>query len=80
MTGVISHAERMRESYARMSGQIAQAFTHLPEPEAAAAVARHINLFWSRSMRRDLALSFTKDSLQLHVIVRLGWGDIRFPD
>ena len=73
------HDERMRQTYARMSGQIAQAFAYLAEAEAAAAVANHINRFWSRSMRRDLGLMFDRHSPELHLLVRWAWDAIRFP-
>ena len=73
------HEERMRETYARMSGQIAQAFAYLPEAEAAAATAQHINRFWSRSMRRDLGQLFNRQSPELHLLVRRGWDEIHFP-
>ena len=39
---------------ARMAGQIAAAFQGLPEEQAAAATAAHINQFWAPPMRRDL--------------------------
>ncbi len=39
---------------ARMAGQIAAAFDALPEEQAAAATAAHINQFWAPPMRRDL--------------------------
>ena len=38
----------------RMAGQIAAAFHLLPEADAAAAVAGHINQFWAPAMRRAL--------------------------
>ena len=39
---------------ARMAGQIAAAFDALPEEQAAAAIAAHINQFWAPPMRRGL--------------------------
>lgn len=75
----LSLAERQRETALRMSRQIAQAFGHLPAAEAAEQVATHINQFWSRTMRRDLALFFAPDSPELHEVVRLAWEHIRFP-
>jgi formate dehydrogenase subunit delta len=39
---------------ARMGNDIARQFAHLPAPEAAAAIARHIENFWTPSMRRAL--------------------------
>ena len=37
-----------------MGNDIARQFAHLPPPEAAAAIARHIENFWSPSMRLTL--------------------------
>ncbi|HEX5086661.1 MAG TPA: formate dehydrogenase subunit delta [Nocardioides sp.] len=39
---------------ARMGNDIARQFAHLPGPEAAEAVARHIRSFWDPRMRRNL--------------------------
>ncbi|MBQ0830505.1 formate dehydrogenase subunit delta [Streptomyces tagetis] len=39
----------------RMVNEIAVAFQHLPETEAAEAVARHIRSFWDPRMRARLA-------------------------
>lgn len=74
----VSHEQRMRETYVRMSGQIAQAFAFLPETDAAAAIANHINQFWSRSMRRDLGRLFNRQSPELHPVVRRAWDTIHF--
>jgi formate dehydrogenase subunit delta len=38
----------------RMGNQIALQFANLPAPEAAAAIARHIENFWDPRMRRTL--------------------------
>jgi formate dehydrogenase subunit delta len=38
----------------RMGNQIALQFANLPAPQAAAAIARHIENFWDPRMRRDL--------------------------
>ena len=73
------HGSQMREKLARMSGQIATFFRNLPTEDAAAESARHINLYWSRSMRRDLGQMFTATSPQLHDVIRHAWGKIRFP-
>jgi formate dehydrogenase subunit delta len=37
-----------------MGNDIARQFAHLPAPEAAEAVARHIESFWDPRMRRAL--------------------------
>jgi formate dehydrogenase subunit delta len=39
---------------ARMGNDIARQFAHLPAPQAAEAVARHIETFWDPRMRRTL--------------------------
>ena len=73
------HDDPMREKLSRMAGQIAEFFRHLPADEAASEIARHINLYWPRSMRRDLARLFGPDSPELHPLVRGAWGKFRFP-
>jgi formate dehydrogenase subunit delta len=37
-----------------MGNDIARQFAHLPGPEAAEAIARHIGSFWDPRMRRTL--------------------------
>jgi formate dehydrogenase subunit delta len=45
-----------------MGNDIARQFAHLPGPEAAEAVARHIETFWDPRMRRNLeALAAEQD-------------------
>jgi len=44
----------MTSPEARMGNDIARQFAHLPGPDAAAAVARHLESFWDPSMRRRL--------------------------
>ena len=39
---------------ARMGNDIARQFAHLPAPEAAETVAKHIETFWDPRMRRNL--------------------------
>jgi formate dehydrogenase subunit delta len=41
-------------SEVRMGNQIALQFANLPAPEAAAAIARHIENFWDPRMRRTI--------------------------
>ncbi len=41
-------------SEVRMGNQIAREFAHLPQAEAAAAIARHIENFWEPRMRRAI--------------------------
>jgi len=45
-----------------MGNDIARQFAHLPDAEAAEAVARHIETFWDPRMRRNLeALAAAQD-------------------
>ncbi|HEX6150628.1 formate dehydrogenase subunit delta [Nocardioides sp.] len=39
---------------ARLGNDIARQFAHLPDAEAAEAIARHIETFWDPRMRRAL--------------------------
>jgi len=39
---------------ARMGNDIARQFAHFPAPEAAEAIARHIETFWDPRMRQGL--------------------------
>jgi hypothetical protein len=73
------HDDLMRDKLSRMSGQIADFFRHLPAEEATSEIARHINLYWTRSMRRDLARLFGPDSAELHPLVRNAWKKFHFP-
>ena len=45
-----------------MGNDIARQFAHLPAPQAAAAIARHIETFWDPRMKRALeALAAAQD-------------------
>lgn len=59
-----------------MAGQIAAFFHHLPEAEAAAAIAGHINQFWSPRMRARLVGQSGADQL-LDPLVRHALGQVR---
>lgn len=59
-----------------MAGQIAAFFHYLPEEEAAAAIAGHINQFWSPRMRARLVGQSDADQL-LDPLVRLALGQVR---
>lgn len=61
---------------ARLGNDIARQFAHLPAAQAAEAVARHIETFWTPGMRRTLeALAAVHDDsldpLLLDVAARL---------
>jgi formate dehydrogenase subunit delta len=53
----------------RMANDIARQFGHLPEDEAAAAVANHVRQFWDPRMRHQLADEVARDPDQLDPIV-----------
>lgn len=61
---------------ARMAGQIAVAFHSLPDEQAAAAIASHINQFWAPPMRRGLLAA---DPATLAPRVRLALTLVRPP-
>ena len=53
----------------RMANDIARQFAHLPEDEAAAAVANHLRQFWEPRMRHHLADEVARDPDQLDPLV-----------
>ncbi len=53
-----------------MAGQIADYFKSYPEEQAVAAIAAHINEFWSRRMREDFLATFNAGSEGLHPLAR----------
>jgi formate dehydrogenase subunit delta len=61
---------------ARMAGQIAAVFHALPEEQAVAATAAHINQFWAPAMRRDL---LAMDPALLAPLVRQALAQVRPP-
>ena len=60
-----------------MAGQIAAFFRYLPEAEAAAAIAGHINQFWSPRMRAALVGQFDADPARLDPLVRQALDQVR---
>ena len=52
-----AHAETVA-NLRRMAGQIADFFAAYPEEEAAAAIADHINQFWTKRMRATFLAAF----------------------
>jgi formate dehydrogenase subunit delta len=64
---------------AHMAGQIAAAFRSLPDDEAAAAVAAHINQFWPVMMRRDFVARFAGDPMALDRLVARALPRIAVP-
>jgi formate dehydrogenase subunit delta len=64
---------------ARMADQVAAAFHALPDDEAAAAIAAHINQFWAPPMRRTFLARFAADPAPLAPCVRRALKLIRAP-
>ena len=62
-----------------MAGQIAAFFRYLPEADAAAAIAGHINQFWSSRMRGELLARFGADPSPLDPGVRRALDLVRAP-
>ena len=67
------------DKLARMANQIAAFFASYPEEQAAAALADHINLNWSRSMKTQFLDGFSAQSPALHPLVTRAWEQIRRP-
>ncbi|MEX5728445.1 formate dehydrogenase subunit delta [Rhodovulum iodosum] len=65
------------EKLARMANQIAAAFGHRPDDEAAAAVAAHVNDFWDPRMRAELLELIAGGASGLHPAVRDAAAAIR---
>ncbi len=61
----------------RMAGQIADFFKSYPDEEAAAAIADHINQFWTHHMREDFLAAFSNDSNELSPLLRKARGSIK---
>lgn len=62
---------------AHMAGQIAEFFKSYPEEEAVAAIADHINQFWSWRMREDFVAAFSQDGTALEPLVAKALGKIK---
>lgn len=63
-----------RLKLARMAGQIAAFFKAYPEEQAVAAIADHINQFWSRRMREDFLAAFRPGDPALDPLVSKAMG------
>jgi formate dehydrogenase subunit delta len=75
MTENDTHAQRAR--LARMANQIGDFFKAYPEQQAVAAIADHIDQFWSRRMREDFRVGFETDASPLSSLVRQAHARIR---
>ena len=53
----------------RLANEIAIQFHHLPPPEAAAAIANHLRMFWDPRMRAELLTRAETDQSALDPLV-----------
>lgn len=67
------HLDRL----ARMANQIGDFFSAYPEEQAVAAIADHINEFWTRRMREDFRNGFAADAPALSALVRRARDKVR---
>lgn len=70
------HAQKV-EKLRRMAGQIADFFKTYPEAEAAAAIANHLNQFWTGRMRGDFLAAFADRPEDLPPLLRQALPRIR---
>lgn len=61
----------------RMAGQIADFFKPYPEEEAAAAIADHINQFWTGRMREEFLAAYAACPEDLPPLLRRALPQIR---
>lgn len=71
------HAGETLAKLASMANQIGDFFKSYPEAEAVAAIADHINQFWTKRMREDFRTGFEKDASALSPLVRQARAKIR---
>ncbi|QCI67040.1 formate dehydrogenase subunit delta [Phreatobacter stygius] len=62
---------------AHMAGHIAEFFKSYPEDQAVAAIADHINQFWSWRMREDFVTAFRPDDPALAPLVAKALAGIK---
>ena len=60
----------------RLSGAVARQFAHLPQAQAAQAVATHLTTFWEWRMLRELVARARADEPGLDQVVRLAVSDV----
>lgn len=71
------HGSENLAKLASMANQIEDFFKSYPEAEAVAAIADHINQFWTKRMREDFRAGFAKDASALSPLVRQARAKIR---
>ena len=71
------HASENLAKLAFMANQIGDFFKAYPEAEAVAAIADHINQFWTKRMREDFRTGFAEDTSALSPLVRQARDKVR---
>jgi formate dehydrogenase subunit delta len=71
------HAGESLAKLASMANQIGDFFKSYPNEEAIAAIADHINQFWTKRMREDFRAGFETDASALSPLVRQALAAIR---
>ena len=71
------HAREHLAKLALMANQIGDFFKAYPDEQAVAAIADHINQFWTKRMREEFRNGFEKDASALSPLVRQARAKIR---
>lgn len=71
------HAGDHLAKLAAMANQIGDFFKSYPDEEAVAAIADHINQFWTKRMREDFRTGFETDMATLSPLVRQARAKVR---
>lgn len=71
------HAREHLAKLALMANQIGDFFKAYPDEQAIAAIADHINQFWTKRMREEFRNGFEKDASALSPLVRQALAKIR---
>ncbi|HEV7325917.1 MAG TPA: formate dehydrogenase subunit delta [Bosea sp. (in: a-proteobacteria)] len=71
------HAGEHLAKLAVMANQIGDFFKSYPDEEAVAAIADHINQFWTKRMREEFRTGFETDMATLSPLVRQARSRVR---
>ncbi|WP_244494880.1 formate dehydrogenase subunit delta [Bosea sp. Root483D1] len=71
------HASENLAKLASMANQISDFFKSYPDEEAIAAIADHINQFWTKRMREDFRTGFKTDASALSPLVQQARDKVR---
>jgi formate dehydrogenase subunit delta len=71
------HAADHLAKLAAMANQIGDFFKSYPDEEAVAAIADHINQFWTKRMREEFRTGFETDTAALSPLVRQARAKVR---